>query len=185
MPEYRWLLGLGGAGIPNVGGDNNDSSMIALQFRGTEKFDNRRTEFGLLLSFYVTMASLLKEYPVVEGTGDDSTTTETTDPDLTTPTELEPFKSAIAFYGVFAHNFWGRVESYNAVRSGFHVGLGALLAPSYMAPTARVGWDLYFGRRFAFTIGGIYIAPSRVLVSGEFKETTGGSGGEAVLSFNY
>ena len=65
-PEYRFLFGLGGASMPNIGNSSSDSSMVNAQIRATERFNNRRTEFGMLLSLVMTTSSLMSEYPTTE-----------------------------------------------------------------------------------------------------------------------
>lgn len=186
VPDYRYLLGFGAANLPNIAGKANDSSMIDLQLRATERFNNRKTEFGMMLSAYVTLSSILKPYPT-EGTS--TSTTATTEAKATTDANgdpiLKPYKTAIQFSGLFAHNFLGSVESYNNIRQGIHLGAGAFLAPSYLAGTVRVGWDLYFGRRFVLSVSAVHIAASKVLVSSQLLPAKGGTGGDVVLSFNY
>ena len=180
-PEYRYFVGIGGSSVPNVGGGENDSSFLDLHFRGTEKFNNRKSEFGLLINVFAKTASILKEYPTEKATNPQ--TTETTAPATTSDTPI-PFKFALGFFALYSHNFLGTLESYNEIRSGVSFGLGALLASGYLAGVGRVGYDMYFGRRFAVAVSGLYVLPSQVLVSGEFVKTKGGAGGELVFALN-
>ena len=126
QPEYRLLLGLGGAGIPNVAGGQLDSTMLDIAFRSTEKFDNRRAEFGMLMNLYITLASILNEYPKVEGTGStDTDGDDTVDPntsDFEVAAQPQPFSFALGLFGIFSRNFLDVVESYNQIRHGAHVG---------------------------------------------------------------
>ncbi|MFK7823193.1 MAG: hypothetical protein AB8G05_03495 [Oligoflexales bacterium] len=189
QPEYRLLLGLGGAGIPNVAGGQLDSTMLDIAFRSTEKFDNRRAEFGMLLNAYVTLASILNEYPKVDGTGSaEADSDDSVDPnasDFEIAAQPQPFSFALGLFGIFSKNFLGVVESYNQVRHGAHVALGAVLTSGYLAPAGKLGWDAFFGKRFMFSLSGIYIAPSQITLDESIVETTGGVGGEGVLSFNF
>ncbi|MBI2601965.1 MAG: hypothetical protein HYW48_02820 [Deltaproteobacteria bacterium] len=185
QPEYKLLVGIGAAGIPNVGGETVDRTMIEFQFRGTERFDNRQMEFGLMMGVHVTMATILQQYPTESGT-----TSTTSSPSSSTTTtgetpDLQPYQFALSLYGLYVNNFLGKIESYDEVRHGLHLGVGVLLTASYLAPIFRIGWDAYFGRRFTFSLGGVYITPSRVLVGSEFLETKGGMGADAILSFNF
>jgi hypothetical protein len=180
VPEYRILTGFGGAAIPNVGGDASDSTMLNLQVRGTEKFDNRRSEFGLLLSIFKSLNSLLKKYPT-SGKAD-AVTPATADDGALAP---KPFETAIVIDGVYAHNFLGAVESYNEVRQGLHAGLGLMAAVGYLAPNLDIGWDVYFGRRFMAGFSALYIGPSQILVGNDIVKTKGGAGGSVILSINY
>lgn len=182
-PEYRFLIGFGGAAIPNVGGVKEDSSMLNLQVRATEKFNNRRNEFGMMLSILKTTSSLQKDYPT-EGDGDTATSTTETETVSDSP-EPKPFETALGLYGMYSHLFVGPLESYNTTRHGFNAGLGMLVAPSYFAPAARIGWDIYFGRRWSTNFAANYIGPSSILVDGEAVDTKGGAGGDLVISLNY
>lgn len=187
-PEYRVLLGFGGAGIPNIAGTNRDSSMVNLQVRSTEKFDNRRSEFGMTANIYLTLSSILTEYPTAEGSTEGNeqwAQDEASEQDFETSVQPEPFTAAIGLYGIYARNFVGSIESYDEIRHGLHFALGTLLTVGYLGPTVKIGWDVYFGRRFALGFTANYIAPSQVLIQGNPIATNGGAGGEVVLSFNY
>lgn len=183
VPEYRMLLGLGGASVPNVAGGDKERSFMNLQFRGAEKFNNRRSEFGILFSLLLSTRSLLREYPNEGGAATAGTAAEAA-PEPTT-TKLKPFRQAISLYGTYGHTFVGSVESYNDLRHSLHAGLGGLLSVGYIAPSVRFGWDIYFGRRFAMTFGAFGIAPASILVDGEYLSTKGGVGGDLVLSLNF
>lgn len=189
QPEYRILIGAGGSALPNIGGDENNSSMLALEVRSTERFNNRKSEFGMLLSIYSAISSILNDYPILEGTGSSS---EETPPqpdfnaqDTTKPAEPQPFSTALAITALYAHNFLGSVESYNELRQGIHLAAGGLFAGGYLAGHVRLGWDMYFGRRFVVSFAGLYIAPSKILLEKEWIPTKGGNGAEVVVSYNY
>jgi len=77
------------------------------------------------------------------------------------------------------------VESYNRVRQGLHVGLGGLYATGYLAGSGRVGWDIYFGRRFCVSFSMLGVAPSTVLVDKKTVKTKGGAGGDVVMFVNF
>ncbi|MEZ4743704.1 MAG: hypothetical protein R3B45_14885 [Bdellovibrionota bacterium] len=181
VPEYRLLVGLGGSGIPNVGGDNSDSSMLNLQFRATERFDSRRSEFGMMFTIHKSLNSLMSKYPTLGGDNQESTSSTEEDG----PLRPKPFETALGIYGIYAHNFLGSVESYNEVRQGIHFGLGGIISSGYLAGSAAIGWDIFFGRRFVTSFTGLYLAPSKVLVGSETVETKGGAGGSVTVSFNY
>ncbi|MFK7871894.1 MAG: hypothetical protein AB8C84_01815 [Oligoflexales bacterium] len=182
-PDYRLIVGVGGAGIPNVGGTSQDSSMLDVELRASERFDNRRSEFGMSLAIMMTVSSLAGNYTAAEGTG--STTTEEVDPDLEIPATPEPFTSALGIYGLYAHNFLGAVESYNDIRQGIHAGIGGLISPGYITGLLRFGTDIYLGRRFVISLSGLYILPSQVVVENEPVETKGGFGGSGVVAVNF
>ncbi len=184
VPDYRFLVGLGGGGIPNVGGTAADSTMLNLQIRATEKFNNRKTEFGMLLSLYQATSALVKEYP-----SEKPTSTENEDPpetvEVTTEAEPKPFGKALGLYGLYSHTFVGAVESYNNIRHALNAGAGVMLATGYFAPTARAGWDIFMGRRFSTNFGAVYIGQSSIVVGDETVTTKGGFGGDLVISLNY
>ncbi len=178
VPDYRFLVGLGGGIIPNVNNNSDDSGMIAAMIRGTEKFDNRRHEFGLQLSVYMKKNSIL---------GDHGTSSAISDaPKLeASASELTPWTTAIAMYGMYARHLVGSIESYNEVRHGLNVGLGFLMAQSYLTASVRAGWDIYFGKRFATNLAVIGLAPSTDYVSSESVATSAGVGFELGMSINY
>ena len=181
-PEYRYLLGVGGGGIANISGDDKDNTALSINFRATEKFNNRTSEFGMMFSYYSTLAAITTEYPSTGGTGtdagDDSTVTVTNAQPL-------PFESAAALYAVYAHNFLGPIETYDTLRHGLNIGLGGIVAKGYIAGIIRAGWDLYMGRRFATTLAGSYILPSEIIVEDDLIDTDGGAAMEVVFSFNF
>jgi hypothetical protein len=181
VPEYRVLFGMGAASMPNVGGTSDDKSMMNVQVRATEKFNNRKTEFGMMLSLLKTTNSILNDYPTEEPVIE----TEEAAPAATEDPTPKAFQQALGLYGVYGHQFLGPVESYNEVRHGFHTGVGALLATGYIAPTLRLGWDVFMGRRFTTSVAANYVVGSTILIAGKSVKTKGGAGGDLILSLNY
>jgi hypothetical protein len=173
VPEYRIMIGAGGVTLPNIGGSSADSSLLGLEFRSMERFNKRRSEFGLSLTALRTSDAM-------------SGAASTTPSEPVDPSVPKPFQSALMLHVLFAHNFLGSVESYDEVRQGLHIGGGALLAGGgYFAGMGRVGWDFFFGRRWALGISGLYVMPSEVVVNGDTVKTKGGVGGEGIVSFNF
>ena len=186
VPEFRYLLGLGGAGVPNVAGTADDSGMLLLHLRGTEKFDNRHSEFGLILNIYQSSSNLLSDYPTDKATAPDAAQDQQqTDEVVTTSDTPQPFKSALGLFVIYAYNFIGQIESYNSSRHGLSIGVGTLMASGYLTGAFRLGWDIYFGRSFGLTVAGLYIAPSTILVNNNKVKTAGGAGGELAVSYNF
>lgn len=179
VPDYKILFGLSGSNLPNVAGGERDKSFLGLHIRSVEKFDNRRLDFGLLTSGYISTARFLKTYPS-EGSGTSTATTTYSG----SPRPL-PYKFALGIQALTAFNFVGDVEVYDRVRQGVHFGLGGFASTGYLAPSARLGWDAYFGRRFVITISAQYIAESTILVKGDYMTSRGGGGGDLVLSYNF
>ncbi len=184
QPEYRSMWGFGVAQIPNVSQEKKDASMLNLQIRATEKFNNRRTEFGMLVSVLKTTTSTLKDHPTEEPV-EETTTETTTPPDPAAKPKPKAFSQAFGVYGLYSHLFVGSVESYNETRHGAHLGLGGLAATGYLAPAFRLGWDVYMGRRFSASVGGNYIGSSTVIINKESYKTKGGPGADFILSVNY
>jgi hypothetical protein len=177
-PDFRYLIGFGGGSIPNVESDAREKSVLTLHVRGTEKFDNRRNEFGLLLTLNMAASALLSDYPS-EGPAPASSATEE-------PTErkAKPFTNALGLFALYAHNFLGTLESYNDVRYGVNVGLGLHLASGYMAPTLRTGLDTYLGRRFSVNASLILVGPANILLDGKFTKVPGGVGADVAVCYN-
>ena len=183
VPEFRYLIGLGGAGVPNVAGGADDSGMMMAHFRGTEKFDNRHSEFGLILNIYQSTNNLLSDYPTTGDTSTDDNVVE--DEVVVIEAAPEPFTSALGIYVMYGYNFIGSIESYNRTRHGVSLGGGILAAAGYVAGTLRLGWDVYFGRSFGMVFGGLYVAPSKILVDSNSVETAGGTEGEVSVVYNF
>lgn len=177
-PEYKILVGIGGSRLPNVAGEERDKSFIGVHVRAAEKFDNRHVDFGVLTSLWVNTSSFLKAYPS-EGTTDESATTSYDG-------EARPvaYKYVLGLHALYARNFIGDVESYDRLRHGAHVGLGAIISTGYLAPSLRAGWDMYFGRRWVLTFEGQYITDSTILVGSKYQKAKGGAGGDLTLSLN-
>lgn len=177
VPEFRYLIGFGGGSVPNVTQGATEKSVLTLHLRGTEKFDNRKNEFGLLATFNLSTNSLAKEYPSeAAATGEAAEATPATGP--------TPFKSSFGLFAIFAHNFLGKLESYNEVRHGLNGALGLHLASGYLAPTLRLGWDVHLGRRFSINTSAIVVSSANILVNGKAVQVPGGVGGDLVISYN-
>lgn len=178
VPEYKFLLGVGGSQLPNVAGVDRDKSFLGVHLRSVEKFNNRRTDFGLLTSLWVNTSSFLNAYPS-EGTADEEVAEE-----YTGERRPLPYKYVLGIHAVVARNFVGSVESYDHIRHGVHGALGGILSTGYFAPSVRAGWDIYFGRRWVFTLGAQYIMQSSILVGSEYQKARAGAGGDLALSLN-
>ncbi len=173
-PDYRFIVNVGGAIVPNLNQSDLDSSFAVFTVRGTEKFDNRKYEFGLNTSLFLTKQTF---------TGRPSTTEEELDAD---GNKLpSPFKLAIGVTALYGYNFIGALESYNELRNQLNLGVGFLMASTYLAPQVRLGWDVFFGKRFTSNFGVAYVLPSKVLVDGKFKETQGGVLGELAVGVQF
>ena len=170
-PSWRYMVGGGAASIPNVAGGSTDQSMATLSVRATEKFDNRNAEFGLALSIYYSSNQLMGAYP--SGNIPASQLTPA------------PWASALGIYGLYAHNFLGTVESYRKLRHGINGGVGMLVTSGYLASTVKLGWDMFFGKKFSTTIGAVYVNDSEIYVDSAYQKTKGGTGGELVMSYNF
>lgn len=181
--DFRYLAGMGAASVPNVGGTQDDSGFILLHFRGSERFNNRQNEFGMILNIYSSSSALLSDYPSTAATDPDAA--DEAEESVTTSSTPDPFTQAIGVYGIYAQNFIGALESYNEVRHGATVGVGFLMASGYIAGTGRLGWDTYFGRNFSITGGLLYVMSSRILVDNQYRDTQGGAGGEIAVAYNF
>ncbi len=179
VPDYKFLVGLGSGQLPNVAGTSRDKSFLGLHLRSVEKFDNRRVDFGLLTSIWANTANFLKAYPS-EGSST-STATET----YSGESRPIAYKYVLGIHALTARNFVGDVEVYDRVRHGIHLGIGSIFSTGYLAPSARLGWDMYFGRRFVATFEGHYIMQSTILVGSKYQKARGGGGGDLILSYNF
>ncbi len=176
-PDYRVLLGFGYGSLVNVNATPADQTMFVLTLRVGEKFNNRKDEFGLIANFWQGTRYFFQEYPNTQSTATYQTSTDDLGP--------RPFRQAFSVFPYYAHNFLGSVENYDQIRQGLNVGLGALFATGYFSPSARVGWDLYFGRRFLLTPSVIYNTATKILVNSELRNAQGGLGYDLSLSINF
>ena len=168
-----------------LAGNSEDNGFAALHIRGTEKYDNRHNEFGLMMNIYQSTNALLSDYPTQGGVENGVENPEETPTETPTEPTLTPFQTALSLNGTYVYNFLGTLESYNTTRYGISITAGILLASGYIAPTIRLGLDTYFGRSFGITIGGIYVGSSQVLVKNQFQTVEGGGGGELALVYNF
>lgn len=175
-PEYRILLGAGAGILPNINATNEEKRFFNFSFRGGEKFNNRRDEFGLLFNIHLAMVSFQREYPSSGASGSQANSDGKDGP--------RPYRTAYGLYAYYARNLLGDIESYDQVRHGFHGAAGFFIGSSYLAPSARAGWDIFLGRRFTTSLGLMFNMPSSILVNGEFRSVAGGVGGDVTLSLN-
>jgi hypothetical protein len=178
VPDYKFLLGIGGSQLPNVAGEARDKSFIAAHIRSVEKFNNRKFDFGLLSSMWINTSTFLKAYP---SEGDSTTTTEE---EYSGEPRPLPYKYVLGVHALAARNFLEDIESYDRIRYGVHVGIGGIISTGYLAPSIRMGFDTYFGRRWVVTLQGQYVLQSTILVGSEFQKAKSGIGGDLALSFN-
>ena len=180
VPEYRLMIGLGGANIPNISGKAADSAMLNLQVRSTEKFNNRHNEVGMMLSILQTVSSLIS--PQISQSTDISNSPGSSS---ATAAQAKSFNTAVGIYAFFSHIFLGKVESYDEVRTGINASLGAIIAAKYLAPAFRGGVDFYMGRRFSLSLGVDYIGAASINVNGSATKAQGGMGADLIFSANY
>ena len=176
-PDYRLLIGIGYGSLVNVNATSEDQKMLVATLRIGEKFNNRKDEFGICANFWNSTRSLLQQYPSA-GTN----TNQTASANVLGP---QPFKQAFSLFPYYAHNFLGAVENYDQIRQGINFGVGALFATGYFSPSARLGWDLYFGRRFLLTPSLIYNTDTKILINNELKNADGGLGYDLSLAINF
>lgn len=178
--ENRILAGMGMAVLPNVSNDVSDANMLVWHFRGTEKFTNRAHEFGMIMNLYQSTNSFL--------TNQNTTTDGNANPDTGTAVvtnNKEPFTSAMGLQLLYGRHFAGAIESYNEIRLGVNAGGGLVLAPSYVAASVRLGWDVYFGRAWAVVMAINYYTGAKTFEQNQLVAAAGGSGGELAMCYNF
>ena len=181
QPEWRYLVGFGGGSFPNIKSDARESSVLTLHLRGTEKFNNRRSEFGMLGSFNFSTSSIVSDYPGSSSNASDEGAGETAD----SGDEPQPFTTALGIYALYGHNFFGSIENYDRLRFGLTSALGLHLAAGYIAPALRLGADAFLGKRFLLSVAGIYVSSANILVDNKFVRVDGGAGGDLTVSYSF
>ena len=142
--------------------------MMSLQLRGTEKFNNRLNEFGLLLTGNVSIPTIMQ--------GDSE--------NVSTENGVDKLKYTVGLFAIYAHNFLKPVEFYDRIRWGINIALGGHFSNNYLAPAIRTGIDVFFGKSFFITPAAFYIGRASVIVDNDVTEVDGGFGGELIVSYN-
>ena len=88
VPTFRMALGVGAGSYRDPNTNSSNSSMMSFQLEGTEKFNNRLNEFGLLVAANMSITSIMA-----------SNSTEETD------TGVDPLQYSLGLIAVYAHNF--------------------------------------------------------------------------------
>jgi len=189
--SFRILAGFGYARVPNIAGDDRDANKWSFQTRAVERFNQNRSEFGILLGLHLTESSMKnkygkksdsteEEYPSYQlAPGDDDE--EITEDDVV----LLPYSTCWLLNGIYSHIFFGMSENLSSVRHGVHFGGGFAIANSFQAPTARLGYDLYFGRNFVLTGAAVWIGSMTQQVTLDISvETKPSVGADFVLSYS-
>jgi hypothetical protein len=210
-PDYHVMAGVGIARLPNTAGGSDDSQRAVIQVRAGERFQARRTEVGMLLSFHVTQRILQKRFGrSMAGDGDDAGVDDgdggeavSEEPDETAVPEtgseggddasgdvfsraLAPYATSLGLYGYLGRHLTGAVDGYDGFRSGVTLGYGGLLATNMAAPTARLSLELYFGRRFAISPAAIWVGRSVIRPDdGGESEAKAVVGSECVFALNF
>lgn len=168
-------ISLGYHVVPNV---NTTSNMLGVTLRGSERFDEGRSEVGAFLMTIVDPDTLLSDYTNVEG--DPAATGEAKEE--TNTKAIRPFPMGFGLFAAYFYNFFGEQENLEVIRWSANVGGGTIVAPGYMSLTARAGVEMKFGKHFALNLAGLYSAPTTISIKSRYQYTTkGGPGGE--LSF--
>ncbi len=122
-PDYRFIVNVGGAIVPNLTKVISTQVLQSSQLEGLKNLTNEKYEFGLNTSLFLTKQTF---------TGRPSTTEEELDAD---GNKLpSPFKLAIGVTALYGYNFIGALESYNELRNQLNLGIGFLMASTYLAP---------------------------------------------------
>lgn len=151
-PYHKVLVGLGVARLPNSAGSNLASTRGNLQIRSVEEFHQGRTEFGILASLHATMDSLVPK------DGDETNTSSTRSSQNHDSNEEESpkkYNHSLHIYGMLSRLWMDLPKAYDGIRNGLHLGGGGVLSETYWAPTVRLGWDIYFGRRYVVSFAAV------------------------------
>ena len=168
IPSFRVAFGAGAGSYRDPSTGSANEGMMALQIRGTEKFNNRLNEFGMLLTGNLSIPTLMQ--------GDNVT--------VNSETGVEKLKYTVGLFAIYAHNFLKPIEFYDRVRWGLNFAVGGHFSNNYLAPAVRTGVDIFFGKSFFITPAAFYIGRASVIVDDDVTEVDGGFGGELIVSFN-
>lgn len=184
-PSYKVLFGLGAAYIPNTSGRGAHRERLVLEIRSVERYNDRRNEFGLLLAAHMTRRSLTQLRPAMIEDAPPAATEGESKVEIEVGVEVGPFKGSdnpnrqdgeptivppyergYGLYAIYNRMFFSGRETYESLRPSLNLGLGGWASGFLIAPSARVGADLYIGRRFALTAAWLYISKTTAIMSG-------------------
>ena len=168
IPTFRIAFGAGAGSYRDPSTSSANEGMMSLQLRGTEKFNNRLNEFGLLLTGNVSIPTIMQ--------GDSE--------NVSTENGVDKLKYTVGLFAIYAHNFLKPVEFYDRIRWGINIALGGHFSNNYLAPAIRTGIDVFFGKSFFITPAAFYIGRASVIVDNDVTEVDGGFGGELIVSYN-
>jgi hypothetical protein len=101
------------------------------------------------------------------------------------PEKAPAYDRAYALYGIYNRMLFAGRESYDSIRPSLNVALGGWVSGFVLAPSARLGADLYLGRRFALGAAWVYVGKSTALVEGSEVKVPAVQGSEAILSVSF
>ena len=168
IPTFRIAFGAGAGSYRDPSTSSANEGMMSLQLRGTEKFNNRLNEFGLLLTGNVSIPTIMQ--------GDSE--------NVSTENGVDKLKYTVGLFAIYAHNFLKPVEFYDRIRWGINIAVGGHFSNNYLAPAIRTGIDVFFGKSFFITPAAFYIGRASVIVDNDVTEVDGGFGGELIVSYN-
>jgi hypothetical protein len=173
-PTYKVMFGIGATKMKNIVGGVEYDNRLVYTIRSVERFNHRRSEFGLWGSYQLTQESANKQFGFKNEADATSSSASSSSPALQEETiedglltyNLEPYHSAFSLYAVYSHMLIGIGQSYDGVRNGLHFGIGIYANSLYQALTARIGWDFYIAKSWVLTLGGVYINKSALELPG-------------------
>ena len=89
IPTFRIAFGAGAGSYRDPSTSSANEGMMSLQLRGTEKFNNRLNEFGLLLTGNVSIPTIMQ--------GDSE--------NVSTENGVDKLKYTVGLFAIYAHNF--------------------------------------------------------------------------------
>ena len=99
---------------------------------------------------------------------------------------LAPYDAAYAMYLQVGRHLFGDLSRYDGVRQSVSLGIGGVLASNFLAPTARIGYDVRIGRRLVLTPVGYWIGESsKALTSDITVRTQPAAGGGMIISYGF
>lgn len=193
-PAYKLLVGVGAARLPNTSGSAPDHDRLVVQVRSVERFNDRRDEFGLMLGAHLTRRSFVdsspapaaEQAPADEAAADEAAASEVAAGEGTEkPAKVPAYERAYALYGIYNRMLFAGRETYDSIRPSLNVAVGGWVSGFVLAPSARLGSDLYLGRRFALGAAWVYVGKSTALVEGVEVKVPAVQGSEVVLSVSF
>lgn len=184
-PDLKIVAAMGLGKMKNLAGTKMDDQRVVMHIRSAERLSGGRNEVGLMLSIHATLRKVFGKTKQASSDtpSDDTASSETGEGP---PAVQTAYPVAVASYFQFNHVFFGALEPQAGVRPALNLGIGAFLTNQSIAPAARAGFDVFFGRHLYIGGGALYNAKANALLDfDDERDIPPASGGDLVFGWSF